>query len=166
MIYNSEKLKHNVVVIFVLVLLQFHVAFNEHPGQWITEFKKWNCQLNQLYFSLFLKENICLKDSQLKSFSLGVNSGISECISTKQWCICHFSSTVGGIKGNYYLGGELLVILEGFEKFLVFISSSPSFLSPQLFRALVVSMVLSFFSSLFQKISSGLSHGDDDGDSF
>lgn len=76
---------------------------------------------------------------------------------------------MGGIKGNYYLRGELLVLLEGFENLLVLrIILRTSALSPRLFRAPVVAVVLSlfFFFGFLQKISSGLSHSGDDGDSF
>lgn len=53
---------------------------------------------------------------------------------------------MGGIKGNYYLRGELLVLLEGFENLLVLrIILRASALSPQLFRAPVVAVVLFFF---------------------
>lgn len=74
---------------------------------------------------------------------------------------------MGGIKGNYYLRGELLVLLEGFENLLVLrIILRTSALSPRLFRAPVVAVVLFFFFGFLQKISSGLSHRGDDGDSF
>lgn len=53
---------------------------------------------------------------------------------------------MGGIKGNYYLRGELLVLLEGFENLLVLrIILRTSALSPRLFRAPVVAVVLFFF---------------------
>lgn len=53
---------------------------------------------------------------------------------------------MGGIKGNYYLRGELLVLLEGFENLLVLrIILRTSALSPRLFRAPVVTVVLFFF---------------------
>lgn len=75
---------------------------------------------------------------------------------------------MGGIKGNYYLRGELLVLLEGFENLLVLrIILRTSALSPGCSEHLLLLWFsFFFFFGFLQKISSGLSHSGDDGDSF